>query len=90
MATTYTETPDNYCEIEVSIITGIQEIKKVFFCAKSVLFYDACSFQRHSNLADKEKSILVFSPFLQPTSKIHLFFQLSKNIPKEYHRYILR
>lgn len=42
MATTYTETPDNYCEIEVSIITGIQEIKKVFFCAKSVLFYDAC------------------------------------------------
>ncbi len=39
MATTYTETPDNYCEIEVSIITGIQEIKNVFFCAKSVLFY---------------------------------------------------
>lgn len=59
MATTYTETPDNYCEIEVSIITRIQEIKKVFFCAKSVLFYDACSFQRHSNLADKEKSILI-------------------------------
>lgn len=59
MATTYTETPDNYSVIAASVITEIQEIKNVFFCAERVLFYDACSFQRHSSLSDKEKGILI-------------------------------
>lgn len=59
MATTYTETLGNFCEIETFVETKIKEIKSIFFCAKGVFFYDACSFQRHSNLADKEKNILI-------------------------------
>ena len=59
MATTYTETPGNFCEIETFVETEIKEIKSIFFSAKGVFFYDACSFQRHSNLADKEKNILI-------------------------------
>ena len=59
MSTIYTEIPDNYCEIEASVVTDIHEIKNIFFQAEKVLFYDACSFQRHSNLAEKEKGILL-------------------------------
>lgn len=59
MATTYTENPSNFCEIEAFVETQIKEMKSIFFSAERVLFYDACSFQRHSNLADKEKNILI-------------------------------
>ena len=59
MTTTYTLTPDNYSEIESAVVTDIDEIKRVFFKAEQVLFYDACSFQRHSNLKEKEKHILI-------------------------------
>lgn len=59
MATTYTETPGNFGDIEAFVETGIKEIKSIFFSAERVLFYDACSFQRHSNLAEKEKNILI-------------------------------
>ena len=59
MATTYTENPGNFCEIEAFVETEIKEMKSIFFSAERVLFYDACSFQRHSNLADKEKNILI-------------------------------
>lgn len=59
MATTYTENPDNFCEIDAFVETEIKEIKKVFFSEERVFFYDTCSFQRHSNLADKEKNILI-------------------------------
>ena len=59
MATAYTETPDNYSEIEESVITDISEIKSIFFNSNKVLFYDACSFQRHSNLKENEKNILL-------------------------------
>ena len=59
MAATYTENPGNFCEIEAFVETRIKEIKSIFFSAERVLFYDACSFQRHSNLADKEKNVLV-------------------------------
>ena len=55
MATTYTETPSNFCDVDSFVKTEISEIKSVFFTSEKVLFYDACSFQRHSNLADKEK-----------------------------------
>ena len=59
MATAYTETPDNYSEIEESVITDISAIKSIFFNSNKVLFYDACSFQRHSNLKENEKNILL-------------------------------
>ncbi|MDO5574206.1 MAG: hypothetical protein Q4G60_09560 [bacterium] len=59
MATTYTENPINFCEIEGFVRTEIDEIKGVFFDAEKVFFYDACSFQRHSDLADNEKDILI-------------------------------
>lgn len=59
MATTYTESPSNFCEIESFVETEISEIKSIFFSTEKVFFYDACSFQRHSNLADKEKDILI-------------------------------
>ena len=59
MATTYTESPGNFCEIESFVETEISEIKSIFFSTEKVFFYDACSFQRHSNLADKEKDILI-------------------------------
>jgi len=59
MAATYVESPDNYNEIEEAVVTNIDEIKRIFFKAEKILFYDACSFQRHSNLKEKEKSILI-------------------------------
>lgn len=59
MATTYTETPDNFREIEAFVETEIGEIKSIFLSAERVFFYDACSFQRHSDLADREKHILI-------------------------------
>lgn len=59
MATTYTESPSNFCEVESFVKTEISEIKSIFFSIEKVFFYDACSFQRHSNLADKEKDILI-------------------------------
>lgn len=59
MATTYTDNPDNFYEIETFVETEIEQIKKIFFFSERVIFYDACSFQRHSNLAEKEKKILI-------------------------------
>lgn len=59
MATTYTEIPDNYNEIEPFVKSDVKNVKKAFFSSDRVIFYDACSFQRHSNLADREKSILI-------------------------------
>lgn len=59
METTYVETPDNFCEIESFVETEIKKIKNIFFSAEKILFYDACSFQRHSNLTGKEKYILI-------------------------------
>ena len=59
MVSTYTENPSNFCEIEAFVETQIKEMKSIFFSAERVFFYDACSFQRHSNLADKEKNILI-------------------------------
>ena len=59
MATTYAETPDNFPEIESRVITDIREIKNIFFQAEKVFFYDACSFQRHSNLKKPEKNIII-------------------------------
>ena len=59
MATTYTETPENYSEIEESVVTDVNEIKTTFFKVEKVLFYDSCSFQRHSNLKEIEKNILI-------------------------------
>lgn len=59
MATNYTETPDNLHEIQAYVSTEINEIKRSFYQADRVLFYDACSFQRHSNLNDAEKDILI-------------------------------
>lgn len=59
MATTYTETPDNFSKIESFVETEIEAVKRVFYSAERVVFYDACSFQRHSHLADKEKNILI-------------------------------
>lgn len=59
MATTYTENPSNFSEVESFVKTEISEIKSIFFSTEKVFFYDACSFQRHSNLADKEKNILI-------------------------------
>lgn len=58
MATTYTETPGNYSDIASFVKSDVKDIKAAFFSADRVVFYDACSFQRHSNLADKERSIL--------------------------------
>lgn len=59
MATTYTENPDNYNDIESFVKADVKDIKNAFYSANRVLFYDACSFQRHSNLADKERDILI-------------------------------
>ncbi len=59
MVTKYTETPDNFHEIEAYVSTEINEIKRMFYQADRVFFYDACSFQRHSNLNDTEKNIFI-------------------------------
>lgn len=59
MATVYTENPENFCEVETFVETEVNEIKSIFFASEKIIFYDACSFQRHSNLADKEKNILI-------------------------------
>ncbi len=59
MSTTYTETPDNYGEIETEVVSQAQEVKSIFYHAEKVLFYDTCSFQYHSNLPSKEQGILI-------------------------------
>ena len=59
MATTYTENPGNFYKIETFVKTEISAIKNTFFSAEKVFFYDACSFQRHSNLAEREQNILI-------------------------------
>ena len=59
MATAYTNTPNNLCEIEKALCTEFNEIKLAFHHAEKVLFYDACSFQRHSGLKDRERNILI-------------------------------
>lgn len=59
MATAYTETPSNLSEIMPFIVTDIKVIKNLFYSADRVIFYDACSFQRHSHLANRERSILI-------------------------------
>ncbi len=59
MATTYTENPDNLIAIDSFIETDTKIIKNIFYSASRVIFYDACSFQRHSHLQDKERDILI-------------------------------
>lgn len=59
MAITYTETPENFFEIESLMETKIEEKVTIFFSAKRVLFYDACSFQKHSGLPENERNILI-------------------------------
>lgn len=59
MVTKYTETPGNFCDINDFVESDVSEIKNSFFHAKRVIFYDACSFQRHSGLPDNEKHILI-------------------------------
>ena len=59
MATAYTETPSNLNEIMPFIVTDIKAIKTLFYSADRVAFYDACSFQRHSRLPDRERRILI-------------------------------
>lgn len=59
MATAYMETPSNLSEIMPFIVTDIKVIKNLFYSADRVIFYDACSFQRHSHLANRERSILI-------------------------------
>ena len=56
--TAYTETPDNIKDFDSFIISDVEKIKEVFLSSERILFYDACSFQRHSNLPDKEMDIL--------------------------------
>ncbi len=59
MAAAYTETPDNWHEAEAYFSTDTDDIKRTFYQADRVLFYDACSFQRHSNLNNRERDILI-------------------------------
>ena len=59
MPTTYTETPDNFNEIGTFVEKEINGIKKIFYLAQRVIFYDACSFQKHSHLPDKEIKVLM-------------------------------
>lgn len=59
MKMTYSENPDNFNEIEAFVETDIVAIRNLFYSAEKIAFYDACSFQRHSHLAEREKSILV-------------------------------
>ena len=59
MSTVYTETPNNIDEFKQFIIEDVNEIKKFFLTKGKIIFYDACSFQRHSKLKDREKQIII-------------------------------
>lgn len=59
MATIYTEIPNNFNDIKPFVKSDVKEIINIFFHAERIVFYDACSFQRHSNLEDKERSTLI-------------------------------
>ncbi len=59
MASSYTENPSNFDRISPFVKIDIDDIKKAFFSASRILFYDACSFQRHSRVENKEQSILI-------------------------------
>ncbi len=57
-ATSYAEIPENFRETVPFVCTDIKEIRALFFCGERVIFYDACSFQRHSGLPSPERIIL--------------------------------
>ena len=40
MATAYAQTPDNYSEIEKSVVSDVDKIKSMFFEAEKVVFYE--------------------------------------------------
>ena len=59
MAGAYTETPDNFHELEPFVETDIMVIKSLFYSGQRIFFYDACSFQRHSHYARMGKDVLI-------------------------------
>lgn len=59
MATSYCEIPINYSDIEPFVLSDVETMKKLFFQSKRLVFYDACSFQRHSYLDEREMQILI-------------------------------
>lgn len=59
MAIAYSETPDNFDDIKSYVKSDVKDIKSLFFRSERVVFYDACSFQRHSRLQEQERNILI-------------------------------
>lgn len=85
MATTYVETPDNYQEIESYVVSNINNIKKEFFSANRILFYDACSFQKHANLDYRETSIII-NYFKGHSTLICISRCILMELASDYHR----
>ena len=59
MATIYTDTPHNWCEIDPYVITDTGMITTEIFRKQKCFFYDACSFRRHANLCEKDAGYLL-------------------------------
>ncbi len=59
MADIYTENPENFHEIASFAETEIEKLKETFYSAERAVFYDACSFQRHAHLPDREMDLVI-------------------------------
>ena len=59
MATLYSEHPDNFSEIEKYFISDFSTYKIKIEESSLCIFYDACSFRYHSNLAKTEQKHLL-------------------------------
>lgn len=54
MTTVYTDTPDNFSELEGYIITEENDVISKIYEKKKIFFYDTCSFRYHANLANDD------------------------------------
>lgn len=83
MEAMFSETPSNFYEVESAVITELPQIVSIFYSSSQVFFYDACSFQRHSNLPSHSK-VYLFRYFKEHNSSIFItrgiLMELSSNL----------
>ncbi len=69
MSETYIEIPKNFEEIRFLFVMDIAQISKEIIISERILFYDTCSFRRHSNIERVSKEKLI-NYYKQHNSKI--------------------
>lgn len=67
----YSENPKNMVQISGFVATSVNDIADIFYSSEKIYLYDACSFQRHSNIKDNELQILI-NYFLEHRTSIFI------------------